>query len=210
MAFLKKYIFITLFLVITKNTCTAQSNSNLLKAFNSSYYWQLKANYPKAIQALETIKNQFPYEYNLRCGWLYYLMGNYTTSVQFYQLAIKEKPTALEPIFGIINPLIALQHIEDVIKQYQQILAINPQEAIAIYQLALLYFNREEYTKCIELLNTYCKLYPTEVNGLLLSAKTFLKLKDYSKANSFINQLQILYPLNMELKKLQEEYNLKK
>jgi hypothetical protein len=78
-------------------------------AFAASYAAEAKADYGAALAAA-ALRTGYSdtYEQNLRLGWLCFLAKNYPVSTTYYQKATEQRPYALEPKFGLVKPLNAL------------------------------------------------------------------------------------------------------
>ena len=129
---------------------------NVEDAFSSSYTLELKAEYNATMAILKTVYDEKSYEINLRLGWLNYLAGLFTESSAYYQKAISLKPYSIEAKLGFAYPAAALGNLDQVIKQYQEILKIDPQNTIANYRMGSILYGKKEYADADKYLELDC------------------------------------------------------
>ena len=96
-----------------------------------------------AATSLKNVYNEKSYEINLRLGWLSYQSGNFTESMAYYNKAIDLMPYAIEPRFGVVYPGAAMGNWSVVMKQYEKILEISPNNSIAMHRLGLILYGWE-------------------------------------------------------------------
>lgn len=172
----------------------AQDHTELINAFQSSYQAENAGDYNKAIESLKAVFNQDNYEINLRLGWLTFKAGLFAESEAYYQRAIHLMPYSIEPRFGVIYPLSSLGNWARVIKIYQEILTIDPQNSIANFRFGLLYYGRSEYFEAEKLFAKVVNLYPFDYDGVHMLAWTKLKLGKTLEARSLFNKALLYAP----------------
>jgi len=141
---MKKLILLTFILVTTLTNAFSQEG-NIITAFGKSYACEYRYQYDSAMYVLKTYYTAENYEINLRMGWLSYLAGKNDQSMGYYKKAISLMPAAIEPLLGYVYPLSALEKWDDVIKQYEAILKIEPLNYLANFRLGLIYYNRKDH-----------------------------------------------------------------
>ena len=147
----------------------AQDTKKVQDAFQQSYTLESKYNYKSALAVLKSVYTDKSYELNLRLGWLSYLDSNQTASLSYYQKAIDLMPNAIEPKFGIVYPLSVLGKWDEVIKQYDFILKLDPNQTTANYRLGLIYYNRGQFEKAKTYLDKFLGLYPFDYDAVSVS-----------------------------------------
>lgn len=157
-------------------------------AFEKSYINEYSGNYSDAIDDLKNVYDEESYEINLRLGWLTYMAGFFTESLAYYQKAIDLKPISIEAKFGFTYPASALGNWEQVKKQYNDILKIDPQNTTANYKLGSIYYGNEDYTTALKYFEKVVNLYPFDYDGLIMYAWTNLKLGKYREAEVLFNK----------------------
>jgi tetratricopeptide (TPR) repeat protein len=190
---LLRYFAILIILAITP-PLHSQNYPALQEAFGKSYDYEAKGNYTEAITALKNVYQEDSYETNLRLGWVTYLAGLFTESTAYYQKAMKLKPYAIEPKFGFVNPASALGNWDQIIAQYNDILAIDPQNTLANYRMGSIYYGRKDYVKAERYLEKVVNLYPFDYDSLILYAWTNLKLGKTREAQVLFNKVLLNRP----------------
>lgn len=172
----------------------AQDSKATQAAFAKSYDLEAKGDYDDAIRAIKEVYNDGTYPINLRLGWLYYMQKNYESSVAYYNKAIAAMPAAVEPLWGVLNPLVAAEKWTEVDKIYLKILSIDPKNSTANYKLGLNYYYRKNYTAAKKYFDVALNLYPFDYNILLMSAWNNYFLGKTSEAKVLFNKVLLQSP----------------
>jgi tetratricopeptide (TPR) repeat protein len=189
-----KKTFLILFLLVTVITKSYSQEGNIITAFSKSYACEYRYQYDSAIYVLKPNYTAENYEVNLRMGWLSYLAGKYDQSIMYYKKAVSLMPAAIEPLLGYVYPLSALEKWDDVIKQYQAMLKLDPANYIANFRLGLIYFNRKDHLVSKKYLDKALNLFPFEYDVVHLSAWNHLSLANYREAKVLFNKALMIRP----------------
>lgn len=154
------------------------------QAFSKSYAFEYNTDYAKAIAALTEL-NADDYQINLRLGWLHYLNKDYIKSELHYKKAIGHEPSSLEARFGLVLPLSALGNWNSVLAVYLEVLKLDPNNTIANYRTASIYFNRKDYTNARMHLQRVIKLYPFDYDSNLLYGKILVAENKNAEAKKY-------------------------
>lgn len=195
-----KILFVTLIIGLLNQPASAQ-NANYDKqseAFKLSYEKEKAGDYNLAIQALHDVYREDSYEINLRLGWLYYLNKQQENSIKFYQKAIELKPFAIEPKFGLTYPVYAMGNTHKLIEIYNQILAIAPNNTIALHKLGSVYFYQKQYEKAEKYFAKVVDLFPFSYDSLLMLAHTNFHLKKVREAKVLYHKVLLYNPADQE------------
>jgi len=168
-------------------------------AFSKSYLFEYETQYTKAIKALQDL-NADNYEINLRLGWLYYLSKDYTRSEGHYKKAILLEASSVEARFGIVLPLSAQGNWNQVVTVYSEILKYDPNNSIANYRIASIFYNRKDYTNAVNYISRVIKMYPFDYDSNLLYGKTLLAQGKTAEAKKFIEKALEYNPQSDEAK----------
>lgn len=168
MEFLKKSLVLSV-LTCMMYLANGQTQAQI-SAFDYSYKLEKASKYVDAINSIKGVYEETSYEMNLRLGWLNYLIGQQTTSISYYDKAIKLNPFSIEARFGYIMPASALGNWELVKNQYLEILKVDPQNTKANYYLGLIYYNTKEYSKAQKHFEICANLYPFDYDSMLMYA----------------------------------------
>jgi tetratricopeptide (TPR) repeat protein len=169
-----------------------QYDETVLKAFESSYGYEKQNDFEKAVSVLKKIYREDSYEFNLRLGWLYFKLTNYSESKTYYRKALNLLPYSEEVRFGLVLPLAANREWDEVLKTYEQILDNNPGNTVALYRLGLVYYERKEWAQAFRCFQKVVDLYPFGYDGLLMLAWTNLQMGKTREAKVLFNKV-ILY-----------------
>lgn len=197
----RKYIFIGVLFIAALTimfaiTASSQSNEDKVKAFNSSIKLESEKNTKKAIETLmkNYESNKGDYLYNLRLGWLYYLNAGYDNSIKYYKAAGSLKPSSVEFMLGITLPLAAKENWDEVKKQYENILKLDPKNYTANLRLGQIYLNSQNYQNAKKYLEVVHNLYPGEYEPNLSLGWTFYYLGNKPKAKELLTNALMLSP----------------
>jgi tetratricopeptide (TPR) repeat protein len=187
-------IVVAIAIIGINNLAFSQTDIAQQKAFTASYAAEGKYNYTEAINQINNVYIDQSYDMNLRLGWLYYLNKNYTNSVKFYEKATLIKPYAIEAKFGLIKPLAAIESWDKVIKQYDAILDIDPQNTMANYYLGYAYYNRKQYALAVKNFEKVVNLYPFDYDNTIMLAWTYFRLGKTNDAKLLFNKVLLMSP----------------
>jgi tetratricopeptide (TPR) repeat protein len=162
-----KHVIILALVVFCFSTKAQQTSE---AAFAKSYSFEYETQYSKAITAL-TDAHLESYQIDLRLGWLYYLSKDYVKSEQYYRKAVASEPASIEARFGLVLPLSTLGNWNNVLSVYLEITKLDPNNSIANYRLASIYYTRKDYTNATQHVLKVLKLYPFDYDSNLLMGK---------------------------------------
>lgn len=177
-----KPVYIWILLILLPLRGMGQDFIATKDAFQDSYIQEATGEITAAVHSLKNVYDEKSYELNLRLGWLSYQAGNFTESVAYYSRAIDLMPYAVEPRFGIVYPGAAMGNWSMVIKQYEKILEITPNNSIAMHRLGLIYYGREEYETARRYFEKVVNLFPFDYDGLTMLAWANFKLQNLREA----------------------------
>jgi tetratricopeptide (TPR) repeat protein len=170
------------------------TNEQLIEGFSESYKEETAKDYDKAIAALKKVYSENSYETNLRLGWLYYNKKEYTLSATHYAQAMKLKPKSIEAMLGYVNPEAALQNWTNVLETYKKILAADPNNTVANYRIALMYYYRKDYGNTQAHLQKVLDLYPFDYESMLLMAQTKVATGKITEAKIWYEKVALYNP----------------
>lgn len=168
--------------------------TQLRQAFGRSYVLEKETRYKEAAAALMPVYDNEAYELNLRLGWLHYKAGQYTESLRYYDRSRKIRPMSIEAKLGYALPAAALEHWDQVLSTYLDILNIDPNETTALYQVGVIYYYRKDYDKADKYLGKLVNLYPFGYNGLLMLGWNRLQQGRMSEARVLFNKVLFYDP----------------
>ena len=167
---------------IPAGVVSGQNFKEIRDAFQQSYIKEATGEITGSINSLKEVYDEKSYELNLRLGWLSYQAGSFTESIAYYNKAISLMPYAIEPRFGVVYPGAAMGNWSMVIKQYEKILEISPNNSIAMHRLGLIFYGKEDYEQAKKYFEKVMNLYPFDYDGLTMLAWSYLKLNNLREA----------------------------
>lgn len=194
MEFLKKIILLFVMSATVIDLYPQPGQAQLQSAFALSYENEKKGDFNASMEPLKKVYDESSYELNLRLGWLNYNAGLFDQSLIFYSRAQALKPYSEEARFGVILPLSALGRWNEVIKIYNAIIEVNPNNSIALYRLGLVYYGRKDYYKANALFTKVVDLYPFGYDGLLMLAWTSYYMGNSNQAKVLFNKVNLYNP----------------
>ena len=159
-----------------------QSFKETKDAFQKSYIQEATGEVVAAVNSLKGVYSEKSYELNLRLGWLSYQAGNFTESMAYYNKAINLMPYSIEPRFGIVYPGAAMGNWTMVLAQYEKILAISPNNSIAMHRLGLILYGKEDYEAAKKYFEKVANLYPFDYDALTMLGWSYFKLNNFREA----------------------------
>lgn len=190
MGILKKIGFLIAF---SFTIFSGMSQSMYSETFRKSYELESSKRYSEAIDALLSLKMD-SYAVNLRLGWLYYINGEYKTSLFRYAKSIQLRPTSIEARFGYILPAAKLKAWDNVGNQYDAILKLDPNNSKANYYRGLMFYNVGEHEKAAPYFEKIESMYPFDYDIVILSAWNYFYMKKYDRARQLFNQALLIQP----------------
>jgi tetratricopeptide (TPR) repeat protein len=189
-----KYIIsisITLFFI---GNSWAQDYQAWQSVFEQSYEYEKNKQYSKALEVLNDQYTADSYDFNIRCGWLYYLMGDYPNSKKYYKNASEILPYSHEAKFGYVLPLSGLGEWDEIIRIYQEMLKLDPKNTVVNYRLGAIYYERKDYQKSYNYLEEVINLYPNDYDSNLLFAWTNLQMGKLKESKILFNKVLLIKP----------------
>ncbi|MFH0757028.1 MAG: tetratricopeptide repeat protein [Bacteroidota bacterium] len=169
-------------MLVSGSTLWSQTFKETKDAFQQSYIQEATGEVSAAINTLKAVYNEKSYEINLRLGWLSYQAGSFTESIAYYSKAVDLMPYAIEPRFGIVYPGAAMGNWSMVMKQYEKILEISPNNSIAMHRIGLIYYGRGDYENAKKYFEKVANLYPFDYDALTMLGWSYFKLNNFREA----------------------------
>jgi len=191
---LKKIVAIVLLGIALNSPSNAQTSAELQTAFTESITAEAKGNYTEAVKKITMVYNEKNYECNLRMGWLYYLLQNYTKSENYYKLAVALKPYSIEAKLGYIKPLSILESWDIVLKQYEDILKIDDQNYTANYWSGIINYNRKKFDLAAKHFEKIVNMYPFDYDANHMLAWTYFFQGKKAEAKVLFRQSLLIRP----------------
>jgi len=135
-------------------------------------------------------------------GWECLLNGSFNKSQLYYQNAFQLASNSVEALFGYVYPTAAMQNWDDVLGTYLKILEIDPNNTVANYRLAYIYFIRKDYSASESHLAKVLQLYPFDYDANLLMGSVCVKLGKIKEAKDYLQAALEYSPTSEEVQEL--------
>ena len=189
---MKKLFFILLSLPVI----VYGQSEEMIEAFSESYSLEAVGNFAKAIDELNQVYDETSYELNLRLGWLYYNMGNYFESKNKYEKAVELMPYATEAKLGYVLPVSAMGNWDEVVKTYEKILEVDPQNTLVNYRMGAIFYDRKQYEKAFNYCEKTVNLYPFDYDSVILLAWINYQMGKLREAEVLFKRSMLIKPNN--------------
>jgi tetratricopeptide (TPR) repeat protein len=166
------------------------ANEKMAELFELSFAHEIKGKPDQALSDVRKIlaRDKNHYIANLRAGWLAYLNAKYSESIRYYKKATRIAPNAVEPLLGLMLPMMASRMWTDAEKIGGQVLKRAPANYLAGSRLAYIYFSQGRYAKAE---TEYIKVlgnFPSEVEMMLGLGWTYLRQGKKAEARKMFEQ----------------------
>lgn len=175
---------------------SAQADIN---PWRESFRLEQAFQYDAAIKALSSVDadNELA---KLRRGWLNYLKGSHSASIEHYQKAIKGNSDSLDARLGLLLPLLAQQRWREAALNAEKVIKIAPWNYYAHLRLMLTEEAMKQWSKLSAHALAVHHRYPTDATVLVYLARSSHKLADKAAANKYYSKVLELIPDHVEAK----------
>lgn len=174
------------------------NNNDLLDAYAN--YLKDTKNYSEAMGIYNKLIMQTKNEkYNVNIAELYFLQQDYSTSLKLYNDIYNKNPNNPDIQKSIALIYFVSGDFNKSIEFYQKYLAQkSDKESVLNYAKSLFYSKQIEPAK--EILESYVKVYPNDVEGLSTLADIYMAQKNPKQAAELVSQALSIEPDNIKLK----------
>ena len=103
-------------------------------------------------------------------------------------------PYALESKFGLVLPAAAIEDWTTVTEQYNDILAIDPQNTLANYRLGMIYYYKPDYELALKHFEKVGNLYPFDYDTIIMIAWSSWRLGKMREAKVLFEHALMIRP----------------
>ena len=164
--------------------------------YRASYQHEAQGKYAKALSDIDGLSKgeRKSYVYQLRRGWLLYLLGRHWDSIEAYRAAIKLRPKAVEPRLGLMLPEMALLMWLDALETGNGVLKLDPLNYLANSRMAWANYSLGRFDKAEALYRKLVDAYPSDVEMRTGLGWSLLKQGRYTSALSEFDAVLKLSP----------------
>jgi tetratricopeptide (TPR) repeat protein len=134
--------------------------------YRDSYSLETNRDYPASLAKMREIKTKAGSSYfvSLRVGWLSYAAGDFTAAEAGYREAIAAAPKAVEAKLGLTLPLLAAKKWRDLERACRDVIAVDPNNAVARARLAHALYSLGNYPDSATEYRKLSEEYPSELD----------------------------------------------
>lgn len=167
--------------------------------WQESYRLESLYQYDAALNALNGISadNELAL---LRKGWLNYLKGSHSKSIDFYNKAISRNEKSLDARLGIILPLMAQQRWREAASSANKVLEVAPWNYHAHVRLMVTQEALKQWPELQKHAQAVTQRYPTDVDAHVFLARSYRQLGNDNAASQSYQKVLELVPTNFEAK----------
>ena len=167
--------------------------------WKESYRLENVYQYDAALNALNGISSDNELVL-LRRGWLYYLKGSNSKSIDYYKKAIKKNDKSLDARLGIILPLLAQQRWREAASNAKKVLDVAPWNYHAHVRLMATEEALKQWSQLEKHAQSVYERYPSDADALVFMARAQRKQGNDKAATQAYKKVLELVPDNFEAK----------
>jgi tetratricopeptide (TPR) repeat protein len=166
--------------------------------FQDSYDQEAMGHNQEALAALDKLSSEKNGSYIalLRKGWLQYCLGKNALAIESYTKAIAMAPKAVEPLLGILLPLIAEKQWAAAERHARGVLKIAPENYLATLRLAYCLYNQNKFPEAQKLYQKLVEAYPSDTEARSGLGWALLKLRRTKDAAAVFRAVLDFAPKN--------------
>jgi tetratricopeptide (TPR) repeat protein len=180
---------------------TLISSSQLVLAdvnpWQESYRLESIYQYDAALNALNGVSSDNELAL-LRRGWLNYLKGAHSKSIENYNKAISKNARSLDARLGIILPLMAQQRWREAASNAHKVLEVAPWNYYAHVRLMATQEALKQWSDLEKHAKAVIERYPSDVDALVFLARAYRQLGNDNSATEAYKKVLELVPSNFE------------
>lgn len=134
----------------------------------------------------------------LRKGWLNYVKGSHSKSIEYYNKAINKNEKSLDARLGIILPLMAQQRWREAASNANKVLEVAPWNYHAHVRLMAAQEALKQWSDLEKHARSVVERYPTDVDALVFLARALRQLGSDKEAIQAYRKVLELVPSNFE------------
>jgi len=187
--------FIPMFLILFSHGTVAAAD-----AWARSYEQERATQYIAAADSLASILKKHPQHELalLRSGWLYYLAGNYSRSIQYYQSALQVNKQSLEARLGMALPLLAQARWREAAIEVQAVIKESRWNYYAHLRLMVAEEGLNQWDTLKKHAQELSRRYPSDASFLVYLARAHINLGESAEARAAYSKVLERIPGHLE------------
>jgi len=202
---MKKKIVLILLLIVSISMFATTKVDELVE---KSYEFENNGKYQEALTNMFAVIHLAPSDayYNLRTGWLYYNLSNYTDALKYYTISYNLDQN-FEALEGIVVTNYMLGNWDETIQYGKKALVITPKKFLTIAKIAYSYYAKEDWAKASEYYGKACEIYSYNISCLGYYMSSLVKNNQIQEAKTIYQKLKRLNPNNEFIKLYENQLN---
>ncbi len=191
---MKKTLLVVIILSISLVVIAGTKVDELVE---KSYEYENNGDYQQALTNMFAVTHLAPSDayYNLRTGWLYYSLYNYTDALKYYSISYSIDQN-FESLEGIVLTNYMLGNWQETIDNGMKVIKFNPKSFLTLAKIAYSYYALEDWTKAALYYEQACDIYSYNISCLGYYLSSLVKSDQTSKAKIVFQKLKKLNPSN--------------
>jgi tetratricopeptide (TPR) repeat protein len=195
-----KIVFLAAFLILLTLPAAALADdaTKIPDYFEASFNHESRGNYQEALNSVLRILriDHRNYTAMLRAGWLSYLKGDYSNSIDYYRKAAVLQPDAIEPGLGLTLPLMASKQWKEAGAVARKILHRDKDNYLANSRMAYILFSEGRYEEAEKKYQKVLSEYPSDIEMKLGLGWTYARMGQRMKAIEFFRDVLMVRKKN--------------
>ncbi len=158
-------VLLALALGLVFSAPVSAEGSNPSDLYKRSYTLEARGKYKDALAAIKSLSRSQArsYFFQMRIGWLRYMSGQYSASVNAYRAAASIKSAAVETHLGMTLPLMAARRWKDAESACMRALRRAPGNYLATTRLAWIQYNLGRFSDAERTYRAVLRRYPSNL-----------------------------------------------
>ena len=167
--------------------------------WKESYRLESVYQYDAALNALNSVSSENELVL-LRRGWLHYLKGSHSKSIDNYKKAIAKNSKSIDARLGIMLPLMAQQRWRETASNAKKVLEVAPWNYHAHVRLMATEEALKQWPELEKHARAVHERYPSDADPLVFLARAYRKQGNNKGATQTYNKVLVLVPDHFESK----------
>ncbi len=201
---MKKILIIIMLFAITAGLLATTKVDELVE---KSYEYENKGDYQQALTNMFAVTHLAPSDayYNLRTGWLYYALYNYTDALKYYTISYNIDQN-FESLEGIVVSNYMIGNWDNTIEYGKKVLAITPKNFLNLAKIAYSYYAKEDWVNASLYYGKACEIYSYNISCLAYYLSSLVNNNQLKEAKLVFQKLKKLNPSNEFIKLYENQF----
>ncbi|MBI9030870.1 hypothetical protein JEZ13_02535 [bacterium] len=192
---------VVLLIIILSLYLTIFATTKVDELVEKSYEYENAGNYQQALTNMFAVIHLAPSDayYNLRMGWLYYTLYNYTDALNYYTISY-DIDQNFESLEGIVTCHYMLGDWDKTIEYGKKVLNITPKSYLTLAKLGYSYYEKTDWANASHYYGKANEIYSYNISCLGYYLSSLVKNNQVKEAKLVFQKLKKLNPSNEFIK----------